>query len=176
MSAAAASCHLELDATPRPSAAEVDRLASVAAQLAGRVREERPEDVAAWLLGQLPDPVDLWRLLFVQAAATPVDVPWLTLTAWAHGLDERAVVAADVPAEPDLDEVELELAAAGEPVLLRARDRRVVVGRLAEQGLTARQIGGRLGVTARTVQRHLDKLRRAQRVATAALDPGQAAA
>jgi len=55
VSAPTVSCHLELDATPRLSAAEVDRLASVAAQLAGRVREERPEDVAAWLVDELPD-------------------------------------------------------------------------------------------------------------------------
>lgn len=140
---------------------DVDRLAEVAAQLAGRVREDRPEDVAAWLCAQLPDPVDLWRLIFVQAAATPVDVPWLALTSWAHGLDEAAVVAASVPAELG-DEIELELAAAGEPVRLRPRDRRVIVGRLIEQGLTARQVAGRLGISRRAVQSHLAILRRAQ--------------
>lgn len=150
---------------------DVDRLAEVAAQLAGRVRDERPEDVAAWLLAQLPDPLDLWRLLFVQAAATPVDVPWLTLTSWAHGLDERATVAASVPAElDDLDDaIELDRAAAGTPVWLKPRDRRVIVERLTGQGLTARQIAGQLGVTVRTVQRHRDVLRRTRCV------PGSAA-
>jgi DNA-binding CsgD family transcriptional regulator len=172
VSAPPVSCHLELDATPRPSAAEVDRLASVAAQLAGRVREERPEDVAAWLVDELPDPVDLWRLLFVQAAAVPVDVPWLTLTSWAHGLDERAPVAADVPAVAELDEVELELAAAGEPVRLRPRERRVVVGRLIEQGHTAREVAVRLGISRRAVQSHLAILRR---TAAAQLERGAAA-
>lgn len=142
-----------------PTVVDVDHLAAVACQLAARVRDERPEDVAAWLVEQLPDPADRWRLHFVQAAATPVDVPWLTLTSWAHGLGERAAVAADVPAVPVLDEVELELAAAGEPVRLKPRARRVVVDRLTGRGLTDRQIAGRLGVTRRTVQRDRGVLR-----------------
>jgi len=72
----------------------------------------------------------------------------------------------------ELDEVELELAAAGEPVRLRPRERRVVVGRLIEQGHTAREVAARLGISRRAVQSHLAILRR---TAAAQLERGTAA-
>jgi hypothetical protein len=152
---------------PRPAvsgpAADVDHLAAVGCQLAARIRDEGPEDVAAWLLEQLPDPADRWRLLFVLAAAVPVDVPWLTLTSWAHDLDPAVRPTRPAPAEaPTIDTAALERACAGEPVRLRPRDRRVVVDRLTAQGMTARQIAARLGVTIRAVQRHRELLRAAR--------------
>jgi len=61
-----------------------DRLAQVAAQLAARVRDDDPEANLRWLHGQLPDPADREALNFVLAAAVPVHVPWLTLTAWTR--------------------------------------------------------------------------------------------
>jgi hypothetical protein len=64
---------------------EADRLAEVAAQLAARMREYGPAANAIWLNHQLPDPADRGRLIFVLAAAVPVDVPWLDLTAWTQG-------------------------------------------------------------------------------------------
>jgi len=64
---------------------DADRLAQVAGQLAGRIREFGPEDNARWLHHQLPDPADRWRLIFVLAAAVPTDRPWLDLTAWTRG-------------------------------------------------------------------------------------------
>ncbi|GGN99868.1 hypothetical protein GCM10010112_94030 [Actinoplanes lobatus] len=62
-----------------------DRLAQVAAQLAARVREYGAEANGTWLRHQLPDPADRWRLIFVLAAAVPIDRPWLDLTAWTRG-------------------------------------------------------------------------------------------
>ncbi len=62
----------------------VSELESIAQQLAARVREDDPEANGRWLASQLPDPADWWRLLFIQAAATPVDRPWSEVTAWAQ--------------------------------------------------------------------------------------------
>lgn len=59
-----------------------NRLAQIAQQLAARVRDDDPEANGRWLLAELPDPADWWRLLFVQAAAMPVDREWRQLTAW----------------------------------------------------------------------------------------------
>jgi hypothetical protein len=61
-----------------------DRLAQIAAELACRVRDEAPADNLAWLDKQLPDTTDRRDLLFVLAAAIPVDQPWLQLTAWTE--------------------------------------------------------------------------------------------
>jgi DNA-binding CsgD family transcriptional regulator len=139
--------------------------------MAARIRDDGPEDVAAWLLTQLPDPADRWRLLFVLAAAVPVDVPWLTLTSWAHDLDPAAKPVRAAPAEvAPLDAAAMERACAGEPVQLQPRARRVVVDRLTAQGLTAPQIADRLRVSVRTVERHRGVLRSAR---TAAATPQQ---
>lgn len=61
-----------------------DRLASIAAQLAGRVRDDNPDANARWL-ESITDERDRWELLFVQAAAIPADVKWSILTAWTRG-------------------------------------------------------------------------------------------
>ena len=64
--------------------ADADRLAEVAAQLAGRMREFSAEDNARWLAFTLPDPSDWFRLAFVLAAAVPTDRTWLQLTSWTR--------------------------------------------------------------------------------------------
>lgn len=72
--------------------ADEDRLAEVAIELACRVREFDPQSNAIWLDHQLPDPADRYALLFVLAAAVPVDQPWKHLAAWARP-DVREVVS-----------------------------------------------------------------------------------
>ncbi len=59
-----------------------DHLAEVAAELVTRVRDEGPDDNAAWLAAALPDPADRANLLYILAAAVPDDRPWVHLTAW----------------------------------------------------------------------------------------------
>ena len=61
---------------------DVDELARIGAQLAGRVREYGVADNARWLATQLPDSAEWFRLAFVLAAAVPVDRSWRDLTAW----------------------------------------------------------------------------------------------
>ncbi len=62
---------------------DVDRLESVAAQLAARVREDDPEANRRWLHANTT-PEEREALHYVQAAATPVDVPWSHLIAWTR--------------------------------------------------------------------------------------------
>lgn len=63
---------------------EADRLASVAAQLVARIRDDSPESVGSWLAGEVPSPEMWWQLAFVLAAAVPLDRPFSHLTAWAR--------------------------------------------------------------------------------------------
>ena len=63
---------------------DVEKLESIAQQLAGRVREDEPHANARWLHSQLPDPADREALLYVLAAAVPVDVEWSVLTRWVQ--------------------------------------------------------------------------------------------
>jgi ATP/maltotriose-dependent transcriptional regulator MalT len=53
-----------------------------------------------------------------------------------------------------VDEIAVEKAMAGDRVPLTVRERAIVVRRLTAAGLSARRIGERLGVTARSVQRY----------------------
>lgn len=76
------------------------RLASIAAQLAARVRDHDPENNGQWLTRQLPDPADWFRLAFVLAAAVPVDQTWRDLTAWARNLPDTATVLPMRPRRP----------------------------------------------------------------------------
>lgn len=76
---------------------DADRLAEVAAQLAGRVRDEPAEANACWLGAMLPDPSDWFRLAFVLAAAVPDDQSWTELTDWTRariGLRPHGTAAA----------------------------------------------------------------------------------
>lgn len=68
---------------------DLDRLAEIAAQFAARVREDDPDANLRWLHAQLPDRVDREALLFVLAAAVPVEVPWLILTAWTNAAERE---------------------------------------------------------------------------------------
>lgn len=63
-----------------------DHLASVAQQLAGRVRDDEPSANGRWLACVLKDTTaEGYRdLCFVLAAAVPVDVPWRELTEWVR--------------------------------------------------------------------------------------------
>jgi hypothetical protein len=63
---------------------QANRLAAVAIELAERVRDEGPDDNAAWLDERLPNERDRFHLLFVLAAAIPTDRTWTELTAWAR--------------------------------------------------------------------------------------------
>lgn len=54
----------------------------------------------------------------------------------------------------DVDEVAVYRTVLGESMALTVRERRAVADRMTELGYTARQIGERLGITARTVQRY----------------------
>lgn len=69
---------------------DANRLAEIAAQLATRVREDDPSANARWLNAVTSDE-DRWALLFVLAAAIPVDVPWSVLTGWATSRDRIAL-------------------------------------------------------------------------------------
>ena len=62
--------------------ATVDRLASIAQQLAGRVRDDDPVANARWLAA-VTTAEEREALLFVLAAAVPVNQSWARLTAWA---------------------------------------------------------------------------------------------
>jgi hypothetical protein len=121
-----------------------DRLAEIAAQFAVRIRDDDPDDVAAWLVAQLPDPADLWRLLFVQAAANP---------ATRLGFS-RAVRWASPPTDPThIDEIAVERACHGEPVTLTRAERAVAWAKLERRGLSAKAIGETLRMSKRSVVR-----------------------
>lgn len=72
---------------------DVQRLESLAQQLAARVRDDDPEANLRWLRAQLGvDPAapvsDIERLLFLVAGAIPDNRPWWDLTEWARTPDE----------------------------------------------------------------------------------------
>lgn len=70
-----------------------DWLAAVAIELVARVRDEDPRANARWLISTLPDEADRFALLFVLAAAVPLDRPWRELTAWASELPQAREAA-----------------------------------------------------------------------------------
>jgi hypothetical protein len=61
-----------------------DRLAKVAVELVGRVRDETADTNWQWFLNALPDPLDREHIAFILAAAVPVDESWKNLTCWAY--------------------------------------------------------------------------------------------
>jgi len=65
--------------------ADLGKLESVAQQLIGRIHEDDPKLVWAWLARELPEPADWYRLVHVLACAVPTDRTWGELTAWARG-------------------------------------------------------------------------------------------
>ena len=68
---------------------DVDRLASIAQQLAARVRDDDPVANQRWLYAMLPDPAEREALLYVLAAAVPDDRPWSRLTSWTWETPEH---------------------------------------------------------------------------------------
>jgi len=70
----------------------VDQLESVAQQLAARIRDDSPEDVARWLTIMLPEPSDWFRLCFMLAAAVPDDRSWSQLVGWADRRETRSPI------------------------------------------------------------------------------------
>lgn len=82
--------------TPHPGAGvmtddtRADELAEIAAQLAGRVRDDDPNATSRWLDAVVPGACDRRDLLFILAAAVPIDVPFTHLTAWAR-LDAEVI-------------------------------------------------------------------------------------
>lgn len=139
-----------------------DELAEVAAQFVARVREDDPEANARWLDAACPDQGDRYALLFVLAAAVPVDKSWAELTRWARALTMVKVGDAEPTMPADLDEVALRRALRGEAVAVPTAHKRYMVAVLTRHGLSARVIGERLGLTERQVQRHRDAWRTTQ--------------
>lgn len=60
---------------------DVDRLASIAIGLAVRIRDDDPAANLRWLRSQIA-PDEMENLVFVLAAALPIEVSWSVLTAW----------------------------------------------------------------------------------------------
>lgn len=136
---------------PPPPGATVDHLAAVAMALAVRVRDEGPEENAAWLLEQLPDPADWFRLNFMSAIAMPVqDRSWDSLVAWAR--DGETPTPVHLPAT-----ARAVLAGRSEPMGVR-RENRARVAELDAQRLPPEVIAERIGITTRSVYRHLQAL------------------
>jgi transcriptional regulator with XRE-family HTH domain len=77
-----------------------------------------------------------------------------TLTRWADALGCDLMVVARDGAELDVDEVAVARAVAGEQVALTREERAEAMARLERQGLTAKEIGSRLGLSTRQIQRH----------------------
>lgn len=74
-----------------------DHLATIAVELATRVRDVDAERNGTWLAAVLPEPGDWFRLCFVLAAAVPDDRPWAHLTAWARAGDLALIPREDTP-------------------------------------------------------------------------------
>jgi len=145
---------------------DADQLSEIAAQLAGRVRDEDPSANGRWLAEALPDPEDWWRLCFVLAAAVPTERTWASLTYWSTvQMSERARdVSRDVshadsqptvshPAQDRVDEIAVERACHGERVKLTRPERALAVDKLTKRGLSRFAIADLLGITERTASR-----------------------
>lgn len=59
-----------------------DRLAAVAVELIGRVREYDPADVHRWLVTEVAGVNEWIGLTMILAAVVPDDQPWSELKAW----------------------------------------------------------------------------------------------
>jgi len=121
---------------------DVDRLAFIAHQLAARVRDDGAEANQRWLY-IMTNPAEREALLYVLAAAVPVDRDWLKLTAWTEPKPDPMLV----------DEIAVERACRGERIQLNRAEKAVAIERLNRRGLGSRAIAERLGVSARTVVR-----------------------
>lgn len=129
----------------------VERLEQVAQQLVGRLRTDPPDDNAEWLRGQLPDPAEWLALAFVLAAGVPVDESWRTLTAWTR--------IEPVEETSSVDEIAIERACRGIQVPLTIAEKREAVRRLSARKVSAKEIGRRLQISTRQVQRYREQMR-----------------
>lgn len=133
----------------------VDALVPLAAELVGTVRDYGPDDVAA-VLARVPGrppgdfgPMD--ALVVVLAAMVDPDSNAAQLLAWT----EQGPVETREAFEPQ----HLQVKIAGRNAPCQAQETRVEVERLTQQGLSAQQIAGQLGLTQRAVTRHRAGLR-----------------
>jgi hypothetical protein len=65
-----------------------DRLAAIAVELVGRVRDDEPAAVHRWLQAVVADN-DMMALAVILAAAVPDDRPWSELVAWIEPPESR---------------------------------------------------------------------------------------
>ena len=123
--------------------ARADHLATIAQQLAGRIRDEDPNDIARWLRIELPNPSDWFELCFALAAAMPIDVTYKTLTSWIGQpgdpvINQRqAILTADTPA----------------PKKFKPEEHRGQITDLRRRGLTYKQIADQVGCYDQTIAR-----------------------
>jgi len=134
-------------------------LESIAQQLVARLRDDDPEAVNRWLCSQVSNPNDWYRLCFVLAAAVPDDQRWSELLAWWTGPPMEPVKTRPRAGE-FIDEIAVERACYGEGVFLNAAERRAAVAKLMRRGMNQVQIGGLLGLSVRSVNRHAAALRK----------------
>ncbi len=85
-------------------ALDPNRLAAVAIGLSVRVRDDDPESNARWLASQIQSVEEMRALIFVLAAAVPIEVPWSVLTDWTTKLGGPDTVAAIEERRRILDE------------------------------------------------------------------------
>ena len=116
-----------------------ERLASIAVELARRVREYDADDNGQWLAEQL-GPDGLWPFVFVQAAVGPVTHDsFRQRLAWT---------------EPStVDDIAVERAIRGEQVYLNRIEQAAAVKRLHRRGVSIHETARRIGVDRRWISR-----------------------
>ncbi|HEX2143007.1 MAG TPA: hypothetical protein VHG10_00725 [Glycomyces sp.] len=150
--------------------------------LVRKVREESPEDWGPWLESLPPERVRVMAVLL--AALVPIEEPVSALTAWTRmdpplPVETETVVAAlaawlvDGGAAPVESAVEIDghlvdlvavrQALQGQEAHLSAAERRLAVLVGTRAGLSAADIGGRIGITQRSVVRTRSALRCARK-------------
>lgn len=171
--------------------AEVDDLAATAIAHAARVGDYPPDDNAAWLQKQLPDPGDWFRLTFVLAAALPIHLmSWNDLVNWARvgglrSLDEdRLPLAARHALNQGVDcsvsdRTTVSLVADGliSQETGTARCTKAAVAALLDRpGVIVDDIHRALGISARGVERHIRAIRAERALAAPPQASGEVAA
>lgn len=120
----------------------LDRLAEIAVELARRVREDDPDDNAAWLHANTTA-AERDALHYVQAAAAPTtEIGFMRAKAWAAK-----------PPPITVDEIAVERACQGEKIPLNRLERAAAVVKLKRRGLSDNAIATLLGISRRTVVR-----------------------
>jgi len=159
-----------------PDMIDEDELASVAAQLAVRVREDPPAANGRWLAAMIPDGVDpaWWYLALAVAAAAAVptacphchrELTWRELTAWMrHAPVDVVTQRRLVLLGGDPDVVALAVAG-GDPGRALTRNERVaVVSALHADGFSTAEIATRARCVKATVRRIVAAIQAAEGV------------